>query len=1030
MAVAVNQVFNGSKWNWRALGIAVGVAVGAELVNHWLDRQDAMEGDDPRPAGGKVSRRRYLRRVRLSVEQMETMGLVTQADLVLRTRQVYVDVMLRPRTVADATTDSGIGPGPSSPTPGRRAQLSSFLTAGCVLAVLGAAGSGKTTLARYTALEMAEQRRWPWHREFWRPRIPVLLYLREHAAAILASEPEDLAQVAVDARGLRSVVPAGWLRQHLESGRCVVLLDGLDEVADADDRWRVISWVDDQISRFPGNSFVVTSRPLGYEPNQLSRADVLQVQRFTYQQIRDFLSAWYRAIDRRAYEGDQQEIDRGAAESAEKLFNLISTSPALYDLAANPLLLTMIASVHRYRGQLPGSRVALYEEMCQVLLHRRQSAKGLKDSTDLSGDQKERILQELAWHMMRHTLRDIPAEDAHRAIRRILQRTGPELSADSFLDHARRSGMLVERQHRHYGFVHLTLQEFLASALVPQHPSHRQRLIDKVRDSWWRETTLLWAARNDASPVVEACLAARTVTSLSLAYACADEALELEPDLRAQLDEMLTVTPTDPNEIKLFNGIAAARELHDTRTLNDNGVQLCVNTVSQDLWNRSTGQLNTSDPLTLNRAPATHWWPRDIDPFLTWLNSHFSDGTSYRLPTTEEAHQAAANSLLPVTAIWAGKNNKPHLFSPPLLNHPLLPPSRKVAAYSDLILDHTHLFFRLLFSRSSLSFIQLLTYARPRDLTRPDHQLLTALDLALALKHAEYGLSARTITLARALNLDVGGDSGRVLARNASAIARSLGPEIGLELGSDNAHNLGRALNLDRDHERALNLALYLDLDLNRATDRAPGLERDLRRAVLRDPDHDHDHSSGTAIPLDMDLRVAREFARAGLATFETRVVLHVAHACNRLAAVLSAFAASDQRPRSRAESGGVFHQPLSRALATVREHEPVNDPEATFQQILSLMNTYGPQESVLLIENAQALAAPLWDRGRQIQQRDLVLAATLLLAVFVDAPSTRRLPELNQHLSGLLCALIALTPRGDHASAADSDRLLVLVKN
>ncbi|MEU7661934.1 hypothetical protein AB0B60_26120, partial [Streptomyces lincolnensis] len=33
---------------------------------------------------------------------------------------------------------------------------------------------------------------------------------------------------------------------------------------------------------------------------------------------------------------------------------------------ANPLLLTMIANVHRYRGQLPGSRAELYAEMCDA----------------------------------------------------------------------------------------------------------------------------------------------------------------------------------------------------------------------------------------------------------------------------------------------------------------------------------------------------------------------------------------------------------------------------------------------------------------------------------------------------------------------------------------------------------------------------------------------------------------------------------------------------------------------------------------
>ncbi len=43
-------------------------------------------------------------------------------------------------------------------------------------------------------------------------------------------------------------------------------------------------------------------------------------------------------------------------------------APGLYDLTVNPLLLTMIATVHRYRGALPGSRVDLNGEICQVML--------------------------------------------------------------------------------------------------------------------------------------------------------------------------------------------------------------------------------------------------------------------------------------------------------------------------------------------------------------------------------------------------------------------------------------------------------------------------------------------------------------------------------------------------------------------------------------------------------------------------------------------------------------------------------------
>ncbi|RFS86053.1 NACHT domain-containing protein [Actinomadura spongiicola] len=729
--VAVNQIFNNGKtsWSWGYLALTFTVL---GLLMQMTQTTQTTTPPPPEPPTtpppettrhARWARRAYLRRMRSSVDQMETVGLITQAEFVLRTRQVYVDVMLQPKPVTDTVTDSGIGPSPPGAA-GRRAPLASFLEPGRVLAVLGAAGSGKTTLARYTALELAEQ-------GWWGPGLlPVLLYLRDHAEAIQGEQPDNLARIAAAAPWLDDAVPAEWLERRLARGRCVVLLDGLDEVADADARRRVVRWVEDQISRYPGNAFVVTSRPLGYEGNRLSRADVLHVQRFTSQQIQAFLNTWYRAIEHRSREGDPQQIDRIAARDAADLFQRISGRPALYDLAANPMLLTMIANVHRYRaGSLPGSRAALYEEVCKVLLHRRQEAKGLSDAEleGLSGERKERIVQELAWYMMRHHLRDIPVANAERAIRTVLRRTAPNLTPQAFLNHVRRSGLLLEHQHGRYGFAHLTLQEYLAAALVPGHSTRRQVLVDNVDDVWWREVTLLWAARADAGPVVEACLAVRTVTALNLAFSCASEARELDPALRADLDRLLTTEPSDPDEIRLLDGVAAARALHDTRALDDNGTRICVNPAGPgDLWNRYVQHGEGNGAV----------WTRNIKGFLGWLNSLFSDGTNYRLPTLAEARLALDSGLHPAdTTIlyaadedWGSDHAQAHLVLGTAVRDPYSPTRRQLDVYPNLIVEHTRLIRRVL--SSQVPFGHLLAYARPRDLNDPRHRLLHIVDLA------------------------------------------------------------------------------------------------------------------------------------------------------------------------------------------------------------------------------------------------------------------------------------------------------------
>ncbi|WP_433329463.1 NACHT domain-containing protein [Spirillospora sp. CA-294931] len=816
--VAVNQILNDGKLSWSYGYLALVFTVLGALVQA-APPAGAQAEQAPRRRRG--SRREYLRRVRSSVNQMETIGLVTQAEFVLRAEQVYVDVMLQPKPVTDAMVDSGIGPAPRPPdaTVGRRASLASFLTEKCVLAVLGAAGSGKTTLARHTALELT-RRRWG------RRRVPVLLYLRDHAEAIKADRPKGLPEIAVTAHWLDGAIPAEWLERRLTRGRCVVLLDGLDEVADAQDRSRVVRWVEAQISRYPGNAFVITSRPQGYDTNRLTRADILQVQRFTNHQIHAFLRAWYRAIEHRARKADPQEIDRIAVRAADDLFRRITGRPTLYELGANPLLLTMIANVHRYRGNLPGSRAALYEEVCQVLLHRRQEAKNLPDAglDGLDGDKKERVIQELALYMMRHRMRDISIEDAQRAIRPVLERTVPTLTPEVFLTHARRSGLLLERQYERYGFAHLTLQEYLAAALIPGHASRRQLLVDNVDQTWWRETTLLWAARADASPVVEACLAARTVTALNLAYACAAEARELDPDLRAQLDHLLTTTPTDPDEIRLLDGIAAARALQDTHALDDECTRICAHPVSPELWNRYTAHAS------LPPAPTANLWSADIEGFLAWLDNLFTDGASYRLPTPAEARHALGSDLYPAatTTLYADDEAELRLISSAPARHPHRPTEQQISLYPDLILHHTHLLFRLLFPRSALTFSQLIAYARPRDLDRPEDQLVQTLDLAL---HLLFVLDL-PLPLPRALDLGIDLIRARELVIDRARVrALNLNLDIGRELAPLLHLNQEILRNLDRQHlaldgDRELNRAV--SLHLNRALTRAEDLARDL----------------------------------------------------------------------------------------------------------------------------------------------------------------------------------------------------------
>lgn len=670
--VATNQVLSDGRFSWTWLYASLAVAVLSLVYTELGTATPAAPSEDT--AHGR--RRVYLHQLRASVRDMETVGVATQSEFVFRMRQVYVDVSVVPQTLHAAAREPYLG----SVSGGERRSLESVLRdaerdeRSRVLAVIGGPGSGKTTLARNTALELCEHRWRPWRR-----RLPVLLYLRDHATALLSHEPPTLAAVAGSAGWLEGRVSVRWLHRRLDRGGCVVLLDGLDEVADPADRSRVVAWVGRQIQRHPRNTYVVTSRPHGYESNPLPGAEVLQVRRFTWQQIERFLRQWSFATESRAREGTRQEIRTAADRSADDLLSRLRKQAALYDLASNPLLLTMTANVHRYRGQLPGSRAELYAEMCDVLLHRRSEARGLRDATGLTGPHKQHVAQHLALAMMKARVRDWSAREAARAIRRPLRHIPGQVTPEVFLEEARKSGLIVEREHGVHGFAHLTLQEYLAAAQLSTPRADTAVLTASVDDPWWRETTLLWSAANDATPVITACLERDTVPALALAFECADQARTVDPEVRDRLENLVVAGGPDPAGLerpRLLVGIVATHALRETIQLDDT-TALCARPVPRTVYRhfvreeREAGRFHPG-PDHLPEADANDMSAMvgmqagDAERFVDWLNDVTGDG-GYRLPTRDELRDPAAAMAADLTrhTVWARDGTGTVLHAPP-----------------------------------------------------------------------------------------------------------------------------------------------------------------------------------------------------------------------------------------------------------------------------------------------------------------------------------------------------------------------------
>jgi hypothetical protein len=598
-------------------------------------------------------KKRYLQHLIYQHRSFDVKGLSTQGVYTLELEQVFVELSLVSKPAHQTSADP-VRNVPEELLTGRHLiwdYLKAEKMAQQHLAIIGAPGSGKTTLLKHITLALATGKRR--HHGVDLPRkLPVLLFLRTVAEEVKADAQLTLVQAVRDSLAYSDgpAAPAGWLEAQLNRGHCLIMLDGLDEVADPKLRKTLADWVERQMVAHGKNRFIVTSRPFGYQSNPLTGVTVFEVCPFTRDQMERFVQNWYLANEVMSAQKDDGGVRLAAKQGAEDLLRRISGNAALSTLAVNPLLLTMIALVHRYRSSLPGRRVELYAEICEVFLGKRQQARGLE--LDMTPAQKQRVLQPLAYTMMCRQRHEIPLVEAVAVVQEPLARVNPQIAGADFLKAVEQiSGLLLERENGMYSFAHSTFQDYLCAMHI-----HEQRLEDELKqhvaDSWWHETLRLYAAQADASPILEACLIDEKlpIPALTLALECRAEAREIRPDLRARLDELLEqgVEDADPERRHIVAEALLARRLHSLIRIDDDtwADATLITHAEYQLFldeKRNEGKYYQPDhwrsyqfPAGQGHAAVVGVRAADAEAFCLWLSEREPGEWTYRIPRVGE----------------------------------------------------------------------------------------------------------------------------------------------------------------------------------------------------------------------------------------------------------------------------------------------------------------------------------------------------------------------------------------------------------
>jgi hypothetical protein len=340
-------------------------------------------------------------------------------------------------------------------------------------ALLGTAGSGKTTAFRYLAMEAAKGRIVKGRR-----RIPIYLAVRdlvqdcsllETCAALLKDLGFDPAERIVETLG--------------RSGRMMLLVDGLDETSEVHQK-RLVREIKDAQSRFPLAQICVSGRhhalSLGLEG--FSKWETLPLP---FPARLQFIEKWFSAVD---------------PAKGKQLITQSSARHELLDLGSSPLMLSIVCALFSNDLDIPADTNELFERSVHGMLGGWDAFRAIARTSplrDLSVKRRTQLVAGIAHGLFLRGKIVFDADD----INSVRQELADTFSVSDFACEASELleclfsvfGIILERAPGLYSFCHLSLHEYLVAYFIV---SNRQEINVAAffrDDDRWIEVTKLIA---------------------------------------------------------------------------------------------------------------------------------------------------------------------------------------------------------------------------------------------------------------------------------------------------------------------------------------------------------------------------------------------------------------------------------------------------------------------------------------------------------------------------------------------------------
>ncbi len=484
-------------------------------ILHALGEWGKRQGMTDTAASSASIRDAYLEWLRRTCESVELLGLDLKDSQNVRLGQVYVPAVTAQK--ADDQRDE------------RRAEFGREQRHDLLLHRLGeeslyvpgAPGAGKSTFCRWLALAVASgslpvhpvgtpeefEERLP---EALRSHFPLLCRLREwagHGACLAGNGHWTRAELeAALACWLAAAKPGGltpevW-REELAHGRCLLILDGVDEVPETlgphRPRRNLLSGLADALPEWlkAGNRVLLTSRPYGLDDADRRGLNLPQAElgELPGPLQETFIRRWYAAAD-----------PPRAEEKAGGLIAHLGGRRDLAELRANPMLLTALCIKYDEGQRLPQDFYRLYDSVVNQVLHKRYLTENERDRARLRLSAVALGMHQGDPQRPRATLEaEISIDEVDRILAALAQTDwttegGGADAASRREDLLSNSGLLLPRAGRRAGFYHLSFQEFLAAVRLRRVGESAQDLLARyaATPAWRRTLTFLFCTIAD-----------------------------------------------------------------------------------------------------------------------------------------------------------------------------------------------------------------------------------------------------------------------------------------------------------------------------------------------------------------------------------------------------------------------------------------------------------------------------------------------------------------------------------------------------